>query len=725
MHASDGGEAFLFEGFRLDRNGGGLFRADGEMVPLGSRALDILRVLVEGNGQLISKQQILEVVWPGVAVEEGNLTVQVSALRKALDRDRSGASCIQTIPGRGYRMVATVRRIADRSDAAPCPSIPADALVLPCAPADSGKMRQRLVLGRPRVAFAAVAIAVAATLQMVAPLARRDDRVEPPPRLSVVVLPFRNLSGDPRDNDLARAISDEVIADLSRMPGMTVIARQAGDPRKAGEEAGVRYALDGSVRKLDMALRVNAQLVAVETGANLWAERLEQDLTNIGAGQDEIVQRLGRALGVAMTDAESARSRRERPTNPDAFDLILQARSLGLHTLGVREHGERIALYERALQLEPTSIIALTQLAGELTRLSFYSERNDLARAAQLLRDAAAINPDHPLVLDGNAYLLMAKDRYFAALSAFRRLLEEDPGAIHAYNQIGLCLIYLGRAEEALPALETALRRDPAHPQIWTRYANIGLAMLMLGQDDKAVAWTERAVAANPAAHPFMRANWNIRLAAAHARLGHADQAHRAIAEANRIWPYDTVRMHWPDDPDSPAYAAQIGRFQAALRLAGHRDHAEEEADFEVPPDDLLHGELAGLTPMAAPGAKVIRTGALHELISSSHPIVIDPLLYSWGRSIPGAIGLKHAGMGGTYSDATQSRLRQKMQALSKGDLSTPIVAAGFNSERFDGRNLALRLVALGYRNVYWYRGGREAWEVAGLPEAAIDVQDW
>ena len=106
-------------------------------------------------------------------------------------------------------------------------------------------------------------------------------------------------------------------------------------------------------------------------------------------------------------------------------------------------------------------------------------------------------------------------------------------------------------------------------------------------------------------------------------------------------------------------------------------------------------------------------------------PIVIDPLLYSWGRSIPGAVGLKRRGHGGSTSDAMQDRLRKKMQALTKGDLATPIVAVGWNSERFDGRNLALRLVALGYTNVYWYRGGREAWEVAGLPETEVDVQDW
>jgi adenylate cyclase len=112
-------------------------------------------------------------------------------------------------------------------------------------------------------------------------------------------------------------------------------------------------------------------------------------------------------------------------------------------------------------------------------------------------------------------------------------------------------------------------------------------------------------------------------------------------------------------------------------------------------------------------------------LLCERQPVVIDSLLYSWGKSIPGAIGLKRAGWGGSYSDALQVRLRRKMQQLTRGNFSTPIVAVGWNSERFDGRNLALRLVALGYLQVYWYRGGREAWEVNGLPETGIDMREW
>ena len=156
------------------------------------------------------------------------------------------------------------------------------------------------------------------------------------PRLSIVVLPFQNLSDDPKDNYLAEGITEDVTTDISRVKGMFVIARESAyayqgkaiDVRKVGEELGVRYVLEGSVRKLGDVLRVNAQLVSTDTGAHLWADRFDQNWNDLSAGQEEIVDRIGQTLNVALTDMESARSKRERPTNPDAFDLILRARSM-------------------------------------------------------------------------------------------------------------------------------------------------------------------------------------------------------------------------------------------------------------------------------------------------------------------------------------------------------------------------------------------------------------
>jgi tetratricopeptide (TPR) repeat protein len=426
-------------------------------------------------------------------------------------------------------------------------------------------------------------------------------------------------------------------------------------------------------------------------------------------------------LNVALTDVENARSKRERPANPDAFDLILRARSLANHPMGPQEHAERITLLEQALRLDPSSIVAMTQLADEIAM----GPKSELERAAKLIAAAAEIGPDDPHVLEATAFLLMFEERYSEAISAYQRLLDEHPNAHFAYYLMGICLTFTGKADEAIPMIERAIRRDPRNAYNYDRYGAMGFALLLVGRDQESIVWTQRALAACPAGLVAIRARYSVRLAAAYARLGLIEEGHRAIAETNRLWPYDTVRSHFPDDPSSGEYIQQIERYQASLRIAGLRDHAEEGADFGVPADGNLYQDYAGLTPTTAPGATTIRTTDLEQMLGERKPLVIDPLLYSWGRSIPGAVGLKKVGRGGSTSDAIQDRLRQKMQALTKGDLAAPIVAIGWNSERFDGRNLALRLVALGYTNVYWYRGGREAWEVNGLPETKIDAQDW
>ncbi len=253
----------------------------------------------------------------------------------------------------------------------------------------------------------------------------------------------------------------------------------------------------------------------------------------------------------------------------------------------------------------------------------------------------------------------------------------------------------------------------------------MGYASLMLGRDQDAIIFSEKSLALHPEASPQGR-HWTYSaIAAAHARLGHMDQAYRALTEAKRLWPFDTVRSETPVNPGNTVQDNQIKAFQDGLRLAGLRDHADEDTDFGVSSVADLHAETAGYTPLTVPGAATIRTGDLPRFIKERKPVIIDALLNFWGRSLPGAVGLKNGGVAGTVTDGLQDRLRSKMAELTGDDLSKSIVVVGWNSERYDGRNLTLRLVALGYTNVVWYRGGREAWEVAGLPETELVVQDW
>jgi tetratricopeptide (TPR) repeat protein len=351
-----------------------------------------------------------------------------------------------------------------------------------------------------------------------------------------------------------------------------------------------------------------------------------------------------------------------------------------------------------------------------------------MRRVEQLLARARAIAPDSELILNTTVWWLRSVGRCREVIEAAQRAIQLDPNRIRwmtgVYNELGQCKTWTGHAEEEIALQAKVNQLNPRSPWMYRRYDRMGFASLMLGRDHDTIAYLQRSLAMDADDDVARQATWRW-LAAAYARTGQMEEAKHSLASADRIWPYDTVRGHWPDDSKSAIYVEQIKGYQAALRLAGERDHADEDADFGVPEDRALHSEVAGPTSTSAPGVKTIRTAELARLLAGAQPVIIDTVTYSWGRSIPGAAGLKFAGLGGTFTDAAQERLRGKMRELTDGDLNRPVVAVGWNSERFDGRNLALRLAALGYTQIYWYRGGREAWEVNGLPETDLRMEDW
>jgi DNA-binding winged helix-turn-helix (wHTH) protein len=253
-------DRFLFEGFCLDRPGGGLFRRDAAggdaLVTIGSRALDVLAVLLAHPGELVSKQVIMQAVWPGVVVEEKNLAVQISALRRVLDDGRADRSCIQTEAGRGYRFVAPVTRqerhgAPEAEHSAPTPAV---------EPATDMSAPIRQPTRRHRVAGPLAAVGILALGALIA-LAWTGGWIgagSVPPRLSIVVLPFKDMDDDPTNDYLADAITDDLTTELSGIRGAWVIARESAytykgkttDVRQIGRELGVRYVLEGSVRQI-------------------------------------------------------------------------------------------------------------------------------------------------------------------------------------------------------------------------------------------------------------------------------------------------------------------------------------------------------------------------------------------------------------------------------------------------------------------------------------------
>jgi TolB-like protein/Tfp pilus assembly protein PilF len=482
-----------FEGFRFDRAGGCLTRLDGlgvaEPIALGSRALDLLALLVERQGQLVSKDEILSLVWSGTAVEEGSLTVQISALRRVLDRDRAQGSCIQTVPGRGYRFVAPVKRFEA-----------------------SGSIISASVLAAAGA--------------------------HPPPRLSIVVLPFTNLSGDREQQYFADGITDYLTTDLSRIPHMFVIARNTAftyrdkpvSARQIGHELGVRYVLEGSIRRSGNQLRVNAQLIDVETDAHLWAERLDEETSDVFALQNLITSRIAIALDTQLVAAEVA-----RPTvDPDALDFLLRGRAAFSKPPTLGSLAEAIDWIEQALVLDPRSAEAQSLLAYvyafRVLNQMTHTRAGDIARAEELVSQAFAATPRSPLVHLAKGQIFRAQGRYEEAIPEYETVIAYDRNAILAIAALGFCRLGIGPLEEAIAAMEQAIRLSPRDPRIGIWCSVIGRVHLLQSRTDEAILWLEKARRIYPQ-HPLIQAF----LASAYALKNQIERANAALAEARRL----------------------------------------------------------------------------------------------------------------------------------------------------------------------------------------------
>jgi adenylate cyclase len=454
-------------------------------IPIGSRAFDLLCLLVEQGGALLSKSEIMQAVWGKALVEDANLTMQISTLRRVLDAERSDGSCIQTIPGRGYRFLPRVV-------ASPLPYSDAPVVPMPQTMRLDEPSIPAVASPRPRMRFWAGVVLVAA-LGLAAggyvwfritttPFAER-------PLLSVVVLPFENIGGDPKDDPVAGTVTDDLTTHLSHISGMFVIARTAArtyegkstSPREIGDALGVRYVLEGSVHEAGSVTRIDVELIETDTEAHLWSDRFDLPPSGGDIGRDGLVRQIGQATNIALTDVASARAKREHPNDPDAFDLILQARSLWFHTPDTRSLEQRRVLFQKAVALDPSSIDALLGLAFALMETGHRGP--ELDQAEDLIDRARRLRPNDEAVLTAGAHLLLAKRQCGEALVAFQYLREQFPHAPPwTFAPASFCLTVLGRAEETVSALQENIRADPHAPYMAQRYAVLGFATLLLGR---------------------------------------------------------------------------------------------------------------------------------------------------------------------------------------------------------------------------------------------------
>jgi len=396
-----------------------------------------------------------------------------------------------------------------------------------------------------------------------------------PPRLSLVVLPFANLGGDPEQEYFVDGVTESLTTDLSRISGSFVIARNTAftykgkhvDVKQIGRELNVRYVLEGSVQRGGNRLRVNVQLIDAETGNHLWAERFDKPVADLFDMQDEIVARLANQIGTELIVAEARRA--ERSPHPDSMDLYFQGMASANQGLSLENLSRARTHFERAAALDPGNVDALVGMAAVDFWIGGPYTSDDrtarLAAAEATLTKALSLTPNHAMAHMYLGAVQTATNRAAQGIAECERALALDRNLATAHAVIGNAKLFSGRAEEAERHVLESLRLSPHDTYAYTWMMVAGAAKHLLGRDEEAVAWLRRSIEAN---RNFRNAH--ACLAAALAQLGRLDEARAAVQATLALDPTFTIRRFrasaWGDNP---TYGAQRERVSDGLRMAG------------------------------------------------------------------------------------------------------------------------------------------------------------
>lgn len=399
------------------------------------------------------------------------------------------------------------------------------------------------------------------------------------PRLSIIVLPFENLSHDPDQDYFAEAITEDLTTDLSRIAGSFVIARNTAftykgipvDVKQLGRDLGIHYALEGSVRRIGDQVQVNVQLIDAVTGAHVWADRFETDRRNLAEAQIEITGRLARTLNLELVQAIGRQIDQEHPVNPDAQDLVMRGWALYQRAPAASSREDAKQAFERALQIDPTSYDAKLGIASVLViGLANGSDHPeaDEAEAGKILNELLVRDPNRSQLHATMALLRRVQNRLPESRLEWQRAIQLDPNNAAAYGQLGVTLIYLGDPAAAIPLEEKRIRLNPDDPNIALAYWSLGLAHLLQDHVGEAIDWLTKARAANPRIYYI-----DLDLAAALALHGDLDGAHEALAESLKLKPdinsMSRQRARWAYT-NNPAYRALAEKtVDSGLRKAG------------------------------------------------------------------------------------------------------------------------------------------------------------
>jgi TolB-like protein/Tfp pilus assembly protein PilF len=452
----------------------------GDPVRLGGRALDILAVLASAKGNLVTKDELLARVWPDVVVEENNLQVQISALRRVLEEKDSGQCHLVTVPGRGYRLVGL-----------------------------GGNAR---------------------TVQ------------EKP---SIAVLPFQNMSDDPKQEYFADGIVEDITTALCRIRWLFVIARNSSftykgrvvDVKQVARELGVRYVLEGGVRKAAQRVRITAQLVDASTGAHLWADRFDGRLRDIFDLQDQVTASVVAAIAPKLEQAEIERAKRKPTESLDSYDYFLRGMA-SAHRVTREATGDALQLLAKAIALDPdfASPYGAAAFCYVVRKINGWTtdHAHDVAEAARLAGRAAELGKDDAVALafGGLALGYVAGD-LDGALAMVDRALALNPNLAFAWYASGTVRAFRGgEADLAIEHLARAMRLSPLDPFKFSMMGVTAFAHFFAGRYDEAAAWADKALCERPNILASLRVS-----AVSNALAGRLDQARNAVARALALDP--------------------------------------------------------------------------------------------------------------------------------------------------------------------------------------------
>lgn len=525
----EGSLRYLFENYALDTDRREL-RRGAELVAIPPQVFDLLDYLIRNREHVISKDDLIGAIWKGRIVSETALTTRLNAARSAIGDTGEQQRLIKTLPRKGVRFVGAVRE-ADGSATA----VAADNSEQPPKPA--------LTL---------------------------------PDKPSIAILPFTNLSSDPEQEYFAEGMAEDIITALSRFKSLFVIARnssftykgKAVDIKQVGRELGVRYVLEGSVRKAANRVRITGQLVDAATGAHLWADRFDGGLGDVFDLQDQVTESVVGAIAPALEKAEIERARRKPTESLDAYAIYLRGLARFYQFAGRQVNDEALRMFNNAIEIDPDFASAYARAAS----CHAYAKGNgwisgtpsEIAEATRLAQRAVELGKDDAMALAASGWALAHIVRDLeAGAGLIDRALVLNSNLAEAWFYGGWAKNYLGEPELAIKRFARAMRLSPLDPRAPAMRAGTAHAHFFLGRYDEAASWVAMALQDNPDYQPALRI-----AAASNAMAGRPEQAHQAVARVRQINP--TLRVSRLRDVVGPfRRAVDLSRFEEGLRRAG------------------------------------------------------------------------------------------------------------------------------------------------------------